>query len=324
MVNKSITALTDFTYGKSGVRVLGTQLEPWFAAVDVLRVLDIHTKNITRVLERLDDDEKMLVNLATGTTEMVVSSDYHLNALNSNEKEDELVVKLTTNSQGRGNPDIWLVSEPGLYKIMLRSRTPKAEAFTRFVTHEVLPQIRKYGSYTPFRREGRGKQSKLYLNGLVPRDGLANAAASLGMRVEDARKKSGEELEKFCLERSNPDWVETNRYKYPYSFSMLNRCVGGFLGLVLLDVPDLEKYVLAPSKNCRRNEWCFAQDFADNLEAFAKKAKLSRYFDGACLEKWKTYVSAEQSGELRDISAVEFTRYNWEFDAAKYKEADWA
>lgn len=294
MMNKSITALTDFTYGESGVRVLGTQLEPWFVAVDVLSVLGVHTKNVTRALERLDNDEK-------------------------------LVVKLTTNSAGgytTGNPDVWIVSEPGLYKIMLRSRTPKAEKFTRFVTHEVLPQIRKYGSYKPNR--GRGRQPKLYLNGLVSRDGLVNAAASLGMRVVDARKKPADELEGFCAERGNADWAEANLDKYPYSFSMLNQCAGGFLSLVMLDVPDLEEHVLVPRRNCGCEEWCFTANFADNLETFAKKAKLSKYFDGARLEKWKKYVSAMQNGELCDISTLKLVNIKWEFDAAKYKEADWA
>lgn len=126
-MSNEVMALTEFTYESMGVRVLGTKYEPWFVAVDVLRALDIHTKNVSRILDRLDEDEKLVVNLMG--------------------EDEKLVVELTTNSQGRGNPDVWLVSEPGLYKIMFRSRTPKAEAFTRFVTHEVLPSIRKYGYY---------------------------------------------------------------------------------------------------------------------------------------------------------------------------------
>jgi len=93
-----MVALTSFTYETVGVRVLGTKLEPWFVAVDVLRVLGIHTKNVSRVLERLDDDEKMVVTLTT--------------------EYDSSVVNLTTEAavvQGSHNT-VWLVSEPGLYK----------------------------------------------------------------------------------------------------------------------------------------------------------------------------------------------------------------
>ena len=125
-MNNKVTALTNFAYEDVGVRVLGTKYEPWFVAVDVLRALDIHTKNISRILERLDDDEKLVVNLTT-----------------------------ESDTNYRGNPDVWLVSEPGLYKIMFRSRTPKAEAFTRFVTHEVLPSIRRYGYYKVPKKRGR-------------------------------------------------------------------------------------------------------------------------------------------------------------------------
>lgn len=128
-MSNEMMALTSFTYESSGVRVLGTKLEPWFVAVDVLRVLGIHTKNISRILDGLDEDEKGVVNLTT--------------------EADSSVVNLTTEGeivQGSHNT-VWIVSEPGLYKIMLRSRTPKAEAFTRFVTHEVLPSIRKRGYY---------------------------------------------------------------------------------------------------------------------------------------------------------------------------------
>lgn len=135
-----MTALTEFSYQNTGIRMLGTRFEPWFVAVDVLRALGVHVKNITRTLDDLDNDEKMVVNLSA--------------------EDNSSVVNLTTETeiiQGSHNT-VWIVSEPGLYKIMLRSRTPSAEAFTRFVTHEVLPQIRKTGKYIPSKpKRGRGR-----------------------------------------------------------------------------------------------------------------------------------------------------------------------
>ena len=115
--------LATFPFSGNNVRVLGTKIEPWFVAVDVLRILGVHEKNMTRTIDTLDDDEKKMINLAGNTPS-----------------------QLTTNSQ-RGNPNVWLISEPGFYKIMFRSRNPIAKKFTRFVAHEVLPSIRRYGYY---------------------------------------------------------------------------------------------------------------------------------------------------------------------------------
>ena len=88
---KNVNTLTECMYDDYNVRVFGTKFEPWFVVVDVLRYLEIHTKNISRILERLDDDEKMVVKLTTNSTE-----------------KREIEYKT-------GNPDVWIVSEPGLY-----------------------------------------------------------------------------------------------------------------------------------------------------------------------------------------------------------------
>nr|DAQ10332.1 MAG TPA: KilAC domain protein [Caudoviricetes sp.] len=46
-----------------------------------------------------------------------------------------------------GNQEMTIISEAGLYSLILRSRKPEAKAFKRWVTHEVLPSIRKHGMY---------------------------------------------------------------------------------------------------------------------------------------------------------------------------------
>lgn len=46
-----------------------------------------------------------------------------------------------------GNQEMTVISEPGLYSLILRSRKPEAKAFKRWVTHEVLPSIRRHGMY---------------------------------------------------------------------------------------------------------------------------------------------------------------------------------
>lgn len=98
------------------VRVVIKDGEPWFVAVDVCKALEIG--NSRMAMERLDSDEKMTVSL----------TDSH--------------------SGKRGGAQlITIVNEPGLYTLVLGSRKPEAKAFKRWITHEVIPSIRKHGAY---------------------------------------------------------------------------------------------------------------------------------------------------------------------------------
>jgi len=90
--------------------------EPWFVAADVCRSLEIG--NVSDALKRLDDDEKMTVDSTEG------------------------------HSGRRGGAEMMnVVNEPGLYTLVLSSRKPEAKAFKRWITHEVIPAIRKNGAY---------------------------------------------------------------------------------------------------------------------------------------------------------------------------------
>lgn len=82
--------------------------EPWFVAKDVCAILEI--SNPSDALKRLDDDDRSKFNLGR---------------------------------QGETN----IVNEAGLYVLVLGSRKPEAHEFKRWVTHEVLPSIRKHGGY---------------------------------------------------------------------------------------------------------------------------------------------------------------------------------
>lgn len=90
------------------VRTLNLNGEPWFVAVDVCSVLDL--SNPTIAVSRLDEDERAKFNLGR---------------------------------QG----DATIVNEPGLYTLVLGTRKPEAKAFKRWITHEVIPAIRKHGVY---------------------------------------------------------------------------------------------------------------------------------------------------------------------------------
>ena len=92
------------------IRTALIENEPWFVAVDVCRALEIG--NSSQAISRLDADEKMIT-------------------LISNE------------GNKRGNPNMTVVNEPGLYTLILSSRKPEAKAFKRWTAHEVIPSIRK-------------------------------------------------------------------------------------------------------------------------------------------------------------------------------------
>lgn len=94
------------------VRIVMKDQEPWFVAKDICNCLEIN--NSRQALIRLDDDEKSSVILNDGTP---------------------------------GNPEKSIVNEYGLYSLVLSSRKPEAKEFKRWITHDVIPQIRKTGQY---------------------------------------------------------------------------------------------------------------------------------------------------------------------------------
>ena len=98
-----------FTYEGTPMRTVVVESEPWFVSMDALDILGLHRSSLTA----LDDDEKGV----------------H-----------------TVDTLG-GVQRVGIISEPGLYSLILRSRKPEAKAFKRWITHEVLPSIRKRGGY---------------------------------------------------------------------------------------------------------------------------------------------------------------------------------
>ena len=95
------------------IRTVMLEGEPWFVAVDVCRALDI--RNNRDALNRLDDDEKGVSLIDTPG----------------------------------GQQELTIINEPGLYSLVLGSRKPEAKAFKHWITHDVIPAIRKTGSYAP-------------------------------------------------------------------------------------------------------------------------------------------------------------------------------
>lgn len=93
------------------VRTIQQNGEPWFVAKDVCDALELG--NSRQALTRLENDEKADVIL----------------------------------NDGSQNRKMNIVNEYGLYNLVLASRKPEAKAFKRWITHEVIPAIRKHGAY---------------------------------------------------------------------------------------------------------------------------------------------------------------------------------
>lgn len=111
--NANEKELAVFNFENSPIRTLiNEQGEVYFIASDVCKVLEL--SNVGQALARLDEDEKSYIIL---------------------------------NDVSTGTPKLTIISESGLYSLVLSSRKPEAKAFKKWVTSEVLPQIRKTGAY---------------------------------------------------------------------------------------------------------------------------------------------------------------------------------
>ena len=106
-----MNGLQVFNYNGQQVRTVEKDGGVWFVAKDVCDILSI--ANARDAIKSLDDDEKMTVH----------------------------------SGQRGGAQFLNLINEPGVYKLIFKSRKSEAKDFTRWVTHEVLPQIHKYGMY---------------------------------------------------------------------------------------------------------------------------------------------------------------------------------
>lgn len=101
-----------FEYESTNLRTLAINGDPWFMAKDACTILGLG--NVGQAILNLDEDEKSSITINDGTP---------------------------------GNPNKAIISESGLYSLILRSRKPEARKFKRWITHDVIPSIRKRGMY---------------------------------------------------------------------------------------------------------------------------------------------------------------------------------
>lgn len=143
---------TVFTFDSLNVRTLDLDGEAWFVASDVAAALDYaEAKDMTR---NLDDDEKGRHNMPTlGGMQALV-----------------------------------IINESGLYSAILKSRKPEAKRFKRWVTHEVLPSLRKSGSYALPSVAANVVQPGVAMLDDLPVMTMQRLAACFGMSIDPIRR----------------------------------------------------------------------------------------------------------------------------------------
>jgi len=105
-----------FLFKDYDVRVITIENEPWFMLKDVCVVLEI--QNPTQAAGQIDDEDKAMLDIGL-----------------------------------KNGAKVNFINEPGFYTLVLRSDKPQAKPFRKWVTSEVLPQIRKTGGYIPVTEE---------------------------------------------------------------------------------------------------------------------------------------------------------------------------
>lgn len=170
-----MTDIMPFEFEKFNIRVIVKDGEPWFVVNDVCSALEM--VNPWDVVQRLDSDD-------LGKTEVTDS----LNRIQS----------------------MNIVNEAGLYEIIFRSTKEEAKRFRRWVTHEVLPEIRKTGQYA-IQSMSELERARLYVQAL-------ELAEERGKELEVARPKA-EEYDAYIDSEGNHTLAMAAQTLYPMTSS---------------------------------------------------------------------------------------------------------
>ncbi len=143
--------LTIFNNSEFGeIRTVMIDGEPWFVASDICKALEL--TNTTMAIDRLDTDEKSKLNL------------------------------------GLSGGDTNCVNEYGLYSLVMASRKESAKRFKRWIAHDVIPSIRKTGTYSSVPMEKLSPQMQMIL-------GMAQKMAEQEIAVAEAKQTAEKAIE---------------------------------------------------------------------------------------------------------------------------------
>jgi anti-repressor protein len=175
---------TIFNYSNKPIRTITDENEQtWFAGIDVCKILEYEMPSNV-IKDNLDEDERKLTNL--------------------------------TDWSGQKRKT-WIINEFGLYSLILTSTKPEAKAFKRWVTHEVLPSIRKAGKFTT-EQEQEHEFSLQKMADII--QGLKNDKEYHQKQVNDLRKAIEEKtIEIIALIKMDRSQL---RLEFPKDIDLLN------------------------------------------------------------------------------------------------------
>lgn len=169
--------LVKFEFEGDGVRTVVIEDKPWFVAKDVCEILGIVDPKSS--VRNLDDDEKGVHTMPTPG----------------------------------GSQRIFIVSESGLYALIFKSRKENAKRFRKWVTGEVLPQIRKTGKYevVPEIPNSLPEALRAYADALEREQKLLEDKTELEVKLDEAKEWfSIKRMQKLNFPRKF-DWRELKR-----------------------------------------------------------------------------------------------------------------
>ncbi|MEH1777699.1 MAG: Bro-N domain-containing protein [Nostoc sp.] len=173
-----MTNLSVFNFESHEVRFVGTADNPWWVAADICKVLEL--ENTSKACSQLDDDQKAITS---------------------------------SNTLG-GSQKMLCVNESGLYALIMGSRKPQARAFQKWITSDVIPAIRKTGTYSTKPANSLTLIDTSKLNALVDKESklqdevkaLETRLASLRNELQNIKRDKAAEAKAFA--EKYPDVVK--------------------------------------------------------------------------------------------------------------------
>lgn len=150
------TALTPFEYSGHPVRTVHVDGVPMIHHADVCAVLEHTNPSVAIRLVEEDDRQKVDMRNIAGQTAL--------------------------NTPATGNAEAWFITESGFYDLVFASKAPGAKAFKRWVTHEVLPALRRTGRYA-VAEPTRADLARMVLAAEAEREALEQQVAELAPKA---------------------------------------------------------------------------------------------------------------------------------------------
>ncbi len=230
-----------FNYKGNEVRTVEKDGITWWVLKDVCNILDI--KNVTQMAQRLDEDERSMFNIGR---------------------------------QGETN----IVNESGLYNVILRSDKEEAKPFRKWVTSEVLPSIRKYGTYELKQKRRKPVDIIFKQNMNIAKNILENMEIkkekAFIIAIERTEELTGEDLTAF----KNLILTTKNRTGY-LSISMLS----DIMGLPIKDTNNLLENCKFQYRN-EKKQWKLTEEG----QKYGEEILFNRNGRNCCQIRWNERI----------------------------------